>query len=449
MAVGPPRSETGERMKSAEREVAQSREAGAVASPDGSVVPAAGTREGRLRSNPRWLRVMSDPLLQDGVIAALLTAASLIGMLAHLHVDLPEGGADAGYRSLDTLGVVLALLQTVPLAWRRVAPVVVLTVCSTAMFAFFLLGYFPSFASFGFVLALYTVAAHRSRRTSILAAIASAAVVFMILIVSEESIEIDTVFAEGIVVGAVWFIGDGLRAKRTQVTTLEDRATRLEREREKAAQKAVAEERRVIARELHDMVAHNVSVIVAQSAAAQRVFDTRPEEGRTALRSIEDSGREALVEMRRLLGLLRTDDDRPDVRNPQQGLDAIGALLSQVREAGLPVQLSIEGTPRPLPAGLDLSAFRIVQEALTNVLKHAGPAAAAVVISYGDARLGLRITDNGWGAGVVNREPWRARYGHLGMRERVGLFEGELRVGPRSGGGYEVVASLPLHTDAL
>jgi signal transduction histidine kinase len=392
-------------------------------------------------------RTLSGPLGQDALIASLLTTASLIGLLVHLHVDLPEGGTDAMNRTLDTQGIILALLQTVPLAWRRVAPVIVLAVCSSAMFLFFFLGYLPSFASFGFLLALYTVAAHRDRRISIPAALASAAVVLMLLIGSKEPFEPDAIFAEGLIVGAVWFIGDGLRAKRTQVISLEDRATRLEHEREEAAQKAVAEERRVIARELHDMVAHNVSVIVAQSAAAQRVMDSDPQEGRFALRSIEDSGREALVEMRRLLGLLRTDHDRPDVRDPQQGLDDIGTLLSQVREAGLHVSLTVEGSPRPLPAGLDLSAFRIVQEALTNVLKHAGAASAAVEIRYERSSLHLTISDTGSGLVEGDPDPLRARYGHLGMRERVGLFGGSLQVGPRSDDGYEVVVALPLDTD--
>jgi signal transduction histidine kinase len=269
----------------------------------------------------------------------------------------------------------------------------------------------------------------------------------MLLVGSKEAFELDALFAEGLVIGAVWFIGDGLRIKRRQVISLEDRATRLERDHELAAQEAVAEERRVIARELHDMVAHNVSVIVAQSAAAQRVLDQDPEEGRFALRSIEDAGREALVEMRRLLGLLRTDHDRPDVRHPQQGLDDIGTLLSQVREAGVHVSLTVEGTPRPLPAGLDLSAFRIVQEALTNVLKHAGAASAAVGLRYERSNLHLTISDNGSGPGDADSAPLRARYGHLGMRERVGLFGGSLRVGPRPGTGYEVVVALPLDTD--
>lgn len=392
-------------------------------------------------------RTLAEPIRQDALIAALLTTASLVGLLVHLHVDLPEGGTDAVNTQLDSVGIVLALLQTVPLVWRRMAPVLVLAVCSVAMFLFFYLGYLPSFASFGFLLALYSVAAHRDRRISIPAALGSAFVVLMILFNSREPLELDVLFAEGLVVGSVWFIGDGLRTKRGQVTSLEDRATRFQREREEAARQAVAEERRRIARELHDMVAHNVSVIVAQSTAAQRVFDAAPEESRVALRSIEGSGREALVEMRRLLGLLRTSDDRPDVRDPQQGLDDIETLLAQVREAGLHVHLTVEGMRRPLPAGLDLSAFRIVQEALTNVLKHAGPATATVRIRYERSLIHLTISDNG--SGLVDRDPdpLRARYGHLGMRERVALFGGSLRVGPRSGEGYEVAVSLPLDGD--
>ena len=137
------------------------------------------------------------------------------------------------------------------------------------------------------------------------------------------------------------------------------------------------------------------------------------------------------------------------MRETQQGQDGIETLLSQVRDAELRVQLTVEGIPRPLPAGLDLSAFRIVQEALTNVLKHAGPASAAVVIRYGESSLDLQIIDDGWGFDVDDADPTKTRYGHLGMRERVGLFRGQLRVGPRLGGGYEVAASLPLDAEPL
>ena len=431
-------------MKSAERESSMVSDADPRPNHGSSAVGRSADESGASGSADlvrRW--ALSDPLVQDALIASLLTAASLVGLLTQLHVDLPEGGTD-GNPGLDGVGLVLALLQTVPLVWRRVAPIAVLAVITSATFLFFTLGYFPSFASFGFLLALYTVAAHRERRVSIPAALASVFVVVLILYMSREPVEIDTIFAEGLVVGAVWFIGDGLRVKRSQVITLEDRATRFEREREEAARRAVAEERRVIARELHDMVAQKVSVMVAQSVAAQRVLDDEPEESRAVLHSIEDSGREALVEMRRLLGLLRTDDDPPDARNPQQGLRDIESLLSQVREAGLPVDLRVEGEPRPLPPGLDLSAFRIVQEGLTNVLKHAGATRATVVIRYGDSGLDLTIADDGHGSEAPGPDPGRARYGHLGMRERVALFRGRLWVGPRLGGGYEVVTFLPL-----
>jgi signal transduction histidine kinase len=427
-------------MKSVERDVVQlpdvqSRASGGATPPD---APAAA----RVDGPRRWS--LADPLVQDALIAGLLTAASLIGLVNRLHIDIPEGGTDSGSHALDGLGLALALLQTVPLVWRRVAPIAVLTIVTTAMFLFFTLGYFPSFASFGFLLALYTVAAHRGRRISVPAALASAGVVLLILYISKEPVEIDTIFAECLVVGAVWFIGDGLRVQRSQVISLEDRATRFEREREETARRAVAEERRVIARELHDMVAHKVSVMVAQSVAAQRVIETEPEETREALHSIEDSGREALVEMRRLLGLLRTDiDGRPDAPHPQ-GLDALESLLTQVREAGLPVDLTIEGEPGPLPPGLDLSAFRIVQEALTNVMKHAGASRATVGVRYEPAGLELSIVDNGCGSSGADAGPPRARYGHLGMRERVALFNGRLWVGPRMAGGYEVIAFLPL-----
>jgi signal transduction histidine kinase len=434
-------------MKSVDPDVVQVPD---VDAPRGSDAPGGGPPTGTSTAAPvvgshGW--TLADPLVQDALIAGLLTAASLVGLVTRLHIDIPEGGTDSGNHVLDGLGLVLALLQTVPLIWRRVAPIAVLAIATTAMFLFFSLGYFPSFASFGFLLALYTVAAHRGRRVSVPAALASAGAVLLILYVSREPVEIDTIFAECLVVGAVWFIGDGLRGQRSQVISLEDRATRLEREREASARKAVADERRVIARELHDMVAHKVSVIVAQSIAARRVIDTEPEESREALRSIEDSGREALVEMRRLLGLLRTEDDRPDVRDAQQGLDDIESLLSQVREAGLPVDLRIEGEPRPLPPSLDLSAFRIVQEGLTNVRKHAGATRATVTIRYERAGLELSIVDDGRGSEVPDPDPLRARYGHLGMRERVGLFRGRLWVGPRVGGGYEVVAFLPLDPD--
>jgi signal transduction histidine kinase len=269
----------------------------------------------------------------------------------------------------------------------------------------------------------------------------------------KEPVEPDAILAECLIVGGAWFLGDGLRIRRGQVLMLEDRASRLEQEREERTERAVAEERRVIARELHDVVAHNVSVIVAQAGAAQQISASQPKEALTALGSIEHTGREALVEMRRLMGLLRPDAERVTRRSPQPGLHEVDTLVEQAREAGIPVLLTIEGEPRPLPVGLDLSAYRIVQEGLTNVLKHSRPSRVDVVVRYLPRSLELMITDDG--ADLPDEKAPqieddddddgtpRIRYGHLGMRERVALFGGELSAGPVSGGGYRVSATLP------
>jgi signal transduction histidine kinase len=395
--------------------------------------------------------VLSRPIVQDALLAALLTATSLVGVLVHLHVDLPEGGEEVTVRSLDALGLVLILLQTVPLTWRRRAPIRVLAVTMTALFVYSVVGYFTSFAALGFLVALYTAAAYRERSVSIPAGIAAAFVVLLILLMQKEPVEPDAVLVECLFVGAAWFLGDGLRIRRGQVLMLEDRASRLEREREERAQRAVTEERRVIARELHDVVAHNVGVIVAQAGAAQGISGSQPREALAALGSIEHAGREALVEMRRLMGLLRPDAERVTKRAPQPGLDELDALVEQVGEAGIPVVLTIEGEPRPLPVGLDLSAYRIVQEALTNVLKHSHPSRVDVVVRYRPRTLELTITDDGASSheqgppieGVDDHGAPRIRYGHLGMHERVALFGGELSAGPIAGGGYRVWATLP------
>jgi signal transduction histidine kinase len=391
----------------------------------------------------RLRRFVGRPIVQDSIIAAALTAIALIGVLTRLHVDLPEGGGDTSRRSLDVLGITLVLLQTATLTWRRRAPVLVLAVITASLFLFSLLGYFRSFASFAFLIALYTVAAHRERRVSIPAGVACGVIVFLILALGHELIEPDTVIVECLIVGAAWFIGDGYRIRREQFKQLEERAARLERAGEEIALHAMARERRVIARELHDVVAHNVSVIVAEAGAAQRISQTHPGEAIATLAPIERTGREALVEMRRLTEFLRTESEHAS-RSPQPGLQHLDALVEQARHAGLSITIRIDGAPRPVPPGLDLSAFRIVQEALTNALKHAGPAAVDVTVLYESDRLDLIIDDDGVGPTSLRDDSTRPRYGHLGMRERVALFGGTLEVGSRPGGGFRVFASLPL-----
>ena len=389
---------------------------------------------------PPWL---SRPSVQDALIAGVLTATSVVGVMTHLSVDLPEGTGEV-VRGLNGLGIVLVLAQTAPLAWRRRAPILVLSIVTTALFFFSVLGYFRSFAAFGFLIALYTVAANRDRRTSIPAGIVAGAVVLLILSLGPEPLEPEALIATCLIVGAAWFIGDAYRIRRSEFVQLEDRATRLEREREELTRQAVVAERRVIARELHDVVAHNVSVIVAQAGAADRISATQPSEALATLGVIERIGREALVEMRRLMGFLRTEPARIGAASPQPGLDDLDALVSQVRAAGLPATLRIEGDQRPLPAGLGLSAFRIVQEAITNVLKHAGPASVEVIVRYHRSRLELEIDDDGAGVHEQQTDSLRPRYGHLGMQERVAMFGGTLSVGVRPQGGYRVAASLPI-----
>ena len=224
-----------------------------------------------------------------------------------------------------------------------------------------------------------------------------------------------------------------------------DRRLRLaERERDVAAREAVVAERARIARELHDVVAHSVSVMVVQAQAGPRLLG-EPEVAGEAFRSIETVGREALVELRRLLGVLRRGDDEP-ATTPQPGLSRLDALLEQVRAAGLRVDLRIEGDPVPLPAGVDLSAYRIVQEALTNTLKHAGRAEAEVIIRYRSSAIELEVLDNGTGPSTHLNG---SGHGLVGMRERVTLYGGILDAGSRNGHGFAVRARLPLSGESL
>ncbi|MFE3328304.1 sensor histidine kinase [Streptomyces sp. NPDC059176] len=249
-----------------------------------------------------------------------------------------------------------------------------------------------------------------------------------------------------------WVLGDSMRTRRAYFAQLEERATRLEKEREAQSKVAVAAERARIARELHDVVAHNVSVMVVQADGAAYVMDAAPDQARQALETISSTGRQALAEMRRLLGVLRTGDDPESGEYvPQPDVEQIEELVEQVRGAGLTVDFKVEGTPRPLPSGVELTAYRIVQEALTNTRKHGGPdAGASVRLVYFDDGLGLLVEDDGRGAAHELYEDGGADgrgHGLIGMRERVGMVGGTLDAGPRPGGGFRISVLLPLKTD--
>jgi signal transduction histidine kinase len=248
-----------------------------------------------------------------------------------------------------------------------------------------------------------------------------------------------------------WVLGDSMRTRRAYFAQLEERAARLEKEREAQAKVAVAAERARIARELHDVVAHNVSVMVVQADGAAYVLDAAPDQAKKALETISSTGRQALAEMRRLLGVLRTGEHQEVGEYvPQPDVEQIEELVEQCRGSGLPVDFKVEGTPRPLPSGVELTAYRIVQEALTNTRKHGGPnAGASVRLVYFDDGLGLLVEDDGKGAPHELYEEGGADgrgHGLIGMRERVGMVGGTLDAGPRPGGGFRISALLPLKT---
>jgi len=238
----------------------------------------------------------------------------------------------------------------------------------------------------------------------------------------------------------LWLAGNSVRQRGLRAAMLEERAKQLERERELSMRVARADERERIARELHDVVAHSVSIMVVQAGAARTLIGTQPRQSVDALLAVESSGREALRELRHLLGLLTAPDDGPALA-PQPGLDQLQPLLARMAQAGLPVELQVHGRQRPLPAGLDLTAYRIVQEALTNVLKYATGARTEIRLDFSEDELALEVTDSG---GVPSNGASGSGRGLIGMRERVSMYGGELDVGPIAEGGFRVRARLPL-----
>jgi signal transduction histidine kinase len=383
------------------------------------------------------VRTQAKRLGRQGAIDIAIAAALAVTGIAEVWAS---SAFDDDPRALLTLAV---LAMALPLAFRRRRPLPVLvltlfwaTVTSAAWDLF-------DDAAFGMgvlLVAAYTVAAYRELREAaiggaILLAWGAAAMVW-------DDVPFGDYLFVAIILGGVWAAGRTVRSRRQLAVALADKNVLLEHEQEARAKQAVAEERTRIARELHDVVAHNVSVMVVQAGAERRSLgDDRPAT-REALEAIEQTGRQALTEMRRLLGMLRKDDDELALA-PQPSMKHLELLVSQVREAGMPVELEVEGEPEPLPAGVDLSAYRIVQEALTNALKHAGPARALVRVRYRSDELELEILDDGPGP-AADATNGAGGHGLVGMRERVSMFGGDLAAGERSGGGYSVHARLPL-----
>jgi signal transduction histidine kinase len=338
----------------------------------------------------------------------------------------------------NSVYVPAALLMTVPLAWRRRTPLLVVLVVMAALAAQSLLlapsEPYPDSELVPLLLAVYSVTAHGKGRTPLVGAAVSgvAGVVW---------VGVDDFFLPLVAFGGAWLAGRLVQKRQLYADALEERARVLEREREANARMAAAEERVRLARELHDVVGHSVSVMVVQAGAERLAIGQERPDTSEALLAIERTGREALAEMSRLLGLLRKEGEGLALA-PRPSLARVDALVQTVRDAGVPVHLSVEGERSSLPPGVDVSAYRILQEALTNVVKHAGPAQASVVVRYGVREVEVEVTDDGRGALAVNG----AGYGLAGMRERVELHGGTLEARTGSGGGFVVKARLPLET---
>ena len=334
---------------------------------------------------------------------------------------------------------VMGILLTLPLFWRRRAPLACL-VASMAVLLVWTLIAAPqgSLVPLLMILALvFSLAVHASIRQAA-AGLAVSAAVLAVEVASTTNSFGDYLFVGAFLAGS-WLAGRAVRARQQRADELFDRAVRLEVESEEKAREAAARERARIARELHDVISHSVSVMVVQAGAAEQVFDSDPDQARSSLRSIQETGRQARHELRRLLGLMRADGEGATLA-PQPGLAQLQTLAEQLRQSGLEVDLDMRFESSTLSPGLELSAYRIVQEALTNTLKHGGPGRARVVVRHDRDALEVEVLDKG----RAHAGSGDGGFGLIGMRERIALYGGELEHGRRNGGGYRLRARFPL-----
>jgi signal transduction histidine kinase len=361
---------------------------------------------------------------------------ALLATCAELALLLDDGSASVS-------AILLTVATGVALTLRRAAPLIVLAVTLAAATAIVAIDEAPGGISV--LLALYTVAAHLERRVSLAALVPTAAIVTVLSVVAASgdrvaSLLVGALAAAPLTVG-IWGLGAYVQTRRQYARELEARASRLERERDQLARIAVYEERTSIARELHDIVAHSVSVMLVGVRGARDVLQTSPDVADDTLARVEASGERSLAELRRILGLLRSPEQRPESR-PQPTLANLDELIAEFHAAGLPVSLEVAGEPQSLAEGVELSVYRVVQEALTNVLKHTRPTHVSVTLVFRDSGLELEIVDDGVRQG--EHLDTNGGQGIVGMRERVAVLGGELETGPRVGGGFRVAARVPI-----
>lgn len=390
-----------------------------------------------LRHPLRWLH--DRPQSADWLLAGLLAVSSVVFHLTFREPDLAEPSVQ---------GVLLTLGATLPVGCRRRAPAAVLvfvSVCQMVIEAANAAG--PGWM--GVMIAAYTLGAYRSGNLlfRMSGALLVAVTAFVVVGVAHGDAPWQALVSTPIIVGAAIVVGDNMRRRRERAAELVERAERAERERELVAHQHVQDERTRIARELHDVVAHSVSLMVIQAAAARRQLTLDPAVADAALATVEDTGRAAMQEMRRILGVLRDAGESGVPTAPQPSLASLDGLAGAADD--LPVSVRTEGDLQHLPAGVELSAYRIVQEALTNVRRHAG-AVHRVDVSMvrSDATLVVEVADDGRGAAASRAQgrPPSDGFGLLGMRERVSAYDGELIAGPRPGGGWRVRATFPVRS---
>jgi signal transduction histidine kinase len=386
------------------------------------------TRYARLS---QWARAI-DPRVLDALIGTGFTIVGLFGVLK-------TGDPNHVYRSTDALGVVLALFCSVPYFVRRRAPLAVLLTNLVALVLLATLKYHPDVQSQMVLVGTFTVGSHCVGPKRVVGFLAMVTAVAVVALIGIPDATTSNLVLSGAIYTAAYLFGTTVRNRRLYTDQLEERAALLERERDEEAKRAVADERLRIAQELHDVVAHSMGVIAVQAGVGVHVIDDDPAEAKRSLAAIASTSRSTLTEMRRLLGVLRDNDGAAHA--PAPGLADLPRLVDDLAAAGLPVEVVRNGeAAEEVPTGVDLTAYRIVQEGLTNVLKHAGPATAQVMVTYEPGALRLQISDNGRG---VNGRATPGGHGILGMRERVAVYGGDLETGPCPGGGYRVKAYLP------
>ncbi len=396
------------------------------------------------------------PFGRDAVLAGVLVlagAASTLGAAPVLAGDPAPSPVLAAFGAAAT---------AVPVAWRRRAPVATLAAVTLLYLAH--LAAFAAHDAFNagynapLFVALYSVGAYTERRRTLLAA----GPAVLLAVVAELTLLTDATMAAitvegpsaqlvyagvligGVVYAATVLLGAYVQTRRAYRAELVARAERLERERTERAERAVADERARLARELHDVVAHHLSGMVVQAGAAERLLERDPAQARALLADLRASGRSTLASMRRLVGVLRADAEEGTA--PQPGLERLDVVLEQARAAGVAAELTVEGERRPLRAEVDLAAYRVLQEALTNVRKHAPGATARVAVRYRDDDVEVEVADDGAATAPVEEEP-SSGVGLVGLRERAAILGGELKAGPNARGGWTVVARIPLEAE--